>query len=363
MTREDIVEKYDISDYEEQPIIHPNFATVDGDGVTGIVLIVGSSGSGKSTILNSIVPSQQPLLEDVPIIDMFSSPENGEKLLLAMGLRSIPTWFRPLNKVSNGEKHRAECALSIDKGYMVIDEFTSVVDRNTAKSLSHSLRKYFDKSKLETLYIASCHRDIEEWLLPDFIYDTDLVSFRKKEYLRRPLIKVDITATNYEDWVLFKKHHYLDSTLSKAVHCYVAIINNQKVGFLAVIHGTGRDIHSYWRESRLVILPEFQGLGLGKALSNTIAHEYTRRGLRYFSKTAHPTLGGSRDDDPKWRGTSTNHTKRTSYLNKDGSLRENRGSFGKSDNDIIRDATRVCFSHEFMCGFVEPMEKDSMGDW
>jgi GNAT superfamily N-acetyltransferase len=44
-----------------------------------------------------------------------------------------------------------------------------------------------------------------------------------------------------------------------------------------------------------VILPEFQGMGIGTAFSDAIAEIYVSRGLRYFSKTAHPSFGEHRE--------------------------------------------------------------------
>ena len=137
---ETIKQKYDIKDYAEPLIKIPDLPQ------EGIVLIVGTSGSGKSTILRSLGLTDVVQVDgNVNVIENFSSPERGEALLLATGLRSIPAWFRPARTLSNGEYHRFEMALSLDQGIAVIDEFTSVVDRDTAKSLAYSMRKYYDQ--------------------------------------------------------------------------------------------------------------------------------------------------------------------------------------------------------------------------
>ena len=66
-------------------------------------------------------------------------------------------------------------AMCLDQGINKIDEFTSVVDRDTSKSLALSVRKYYDqRGTTDPLYIASCHRDIIDWLDPEWVYDTDL---------------------------------------------------------------------------------------------------------------------------------------------------------------------------------------------
>jgi ABC-type ATPase involved in cell division/GNAT superfamily N-acetyltransferase len=341
---DEIRARYDIKDYVETPVMIPDLPQ------EGIVLIVGTSGSGKSTILRSLGEHAPPKIEFYnTVIENFSSPERGEELLLACGLRSIPTWFRTPHTLSNGEHHRFEMAMALDQGVQCIDEFTSVVDRDTAKALAYSVRRYFDTNP-GVLYIASCHRDIIDWLDPDYIYDTDLqeLSARRSLHLRlgRPAITLDIRGTTPDDWRRFSKYHYLDTRMSRSVHCYLGLIGDKPVAFHATIHSTNRDIHSYWRGHRTVVLPEFQGLGIGTAFSDAIAQIYVDRGLRYFSKTAHPSFGEHRQNSPLWRATSTNLKSRLgSYLLKDGTARKMPGYGGTT---TARDAGRLCYSHEYI---------------
>jgi energy-coupling factor transporter ATP-binding protein EcfA2 len=341
---ETIRSKYDIKDYVEVPVTIPDLPQ------EGIVLIVGTSGSGKSTILRSLGHSQAVTVSPCStVIENFSTPERGEELLLACGLRSIPAWFRPPGTLSNGEYHRFEMAISIDQGIKCVDEFTSVVDRDTAKALAYSVRKYYDRNP-GVLYIASCHRDIIDWLDPEWVYDTDLQVLDNRRALhrlgRRPPITLTIRSTGSEMWRYFSKYHYLDTSMSRSVHCYVGLIGDKPVAFHAAIHATNRDIRSFWRGSRTVVLPEFQGLGIGTAFSDAIAQIYVDRGLRYFSKTAHPAFGEHREKSPLWRPTSTNRKSRVgSYLLKDGSTRKMPGYGGTT---TARDAYRICYSHEFI---------------
>jgi ABC-type ATPase involved in cell division/GNAT superfamily N-acetyltransferase len=343
---DEIRARYDIKDYVESPVVIPDLPT------DGIVLIVGTSGSGKSTILRSLGKAQQPQVEFYnTVIENFSSPERGEELLLACGLRSIPTWFRPPHTLSNGEHHRFEMAMCLDQNINTIDEFTSVVDRDTAKSLALSVRKYYDRrGTTDPLYIASCHRDIVEWLDPDYIYDTDLCVLENRRSLlrlgRQPELTLTIRSTTPDYWRYFSKYHYLDTKMSRSVHCYVLLLGDKPIGFHAAIHSTNRDIHSYWRGHRTVILPEFQGMGIGTAFSDAIAEIYVSRGYRYFSKTAHPSFGEHRQKSPLWRATSTNLKSRLgSYLLKDGTARKMPGYGGTT---TARDAGRLCYSHEYI---------------
>ena len=341
----EIKNKYDIKDYVEASVKIPELPT------EGIVLIVGTSGSGKSTILKSLDTHKSPIFDpDTDVILNFSDAQRGEELLLACGLRTIPAWFRPAKTLSNGEFHRFEMAMTIDQGIRCIDEFTSVVDRDTAKSLALSIRKFYNRrGTTEPLYIASCHRDIIDWLDPDWVYDTDLqVLDNRRSLLRleRPKITLHIRSTTPDYWRYFSKYHYLDTSMSRSVHCYIGTIGDKPVAFHAAIHSTNRDIHSYWRGHRTVVLPEFQGMGIGTAFSDAIAQIYVDRGLRYFSKTAHPSFGEHREKSPLWRATSTNRKSRLgSYLLKDGTARKMPGYGGTT---TARDAGRVCYSHEYI---------------
>ena len=320
---ETIRTRYDIKDYVESPVKIPDLPD------EGLVLIVGTSGSGKSTILGSL--NARSALTTSPcatVIENFSTAERGEELLLAAGLRSIPAWFRTPGTLSNGEYHRFEMAMALDQGIECIDEFTSVVDRDTAKSLALSVRQWFNKNP-GVLYIASCHRDIIDWLDPDWVYDTDLQKLDNRRLLhrlgRRPEIALTIRGTGPEMWPYFSKHHYLDTRMSRSVHCYVGLIGDKPVAFHAAIHSTNRDIHSYWRGHRTVVLPEFQGMGIGTAFSDAIAEK-----------------------SPLWRATSTNRkSRKSSYLLKDGTIRAMPG-YGGNAEIARRDADRVCYSHEYI---------------
>jgi ABC-type lipoprotein export system ATPase subunit/GNAT superfamily N-acetyltransferase len=343
---DEIKARYDIKDHVEAPVTIPDLPH------EGIVLIVGTSGSGKTTILRT-VDDPKPIQIDhaKSVIENFSSAQRGEELLLACGLRTIPAWFRSPATLSNGEFHRFEIAVGLDQGHNIIDEFTSVVDRDTAKSLALSVRKYFDRNP-GVLYIASCHRDIIDWLDPDWVYDTDLQKLdNRRSLLRlgtRPRLALTIRSTGPHYWRYFSRYHYLDTRMSRSVHCYVLLLGDKPIGFHAAIHSTNRDIHSYWRGHRTVILPEFQGMGIGTAFSDAIAQIYVDRGLRYFSKTAHPSFGEHRERSPLWRATSTNRkSRKASYLLKDGTIRSMPG-YGGNAQIALRDADRVCYSHEYI---------------
>jgi ABC-type ATPase with predicted acetyltransferase domain len=138
-----------------------------------IGVIVGSSGSGKSTLLKEFGIEESPIWEtNKSIISHFETPEDGINKLSSVGLNSVPSWYKPYHVLSNGEKFRADLARNI-KPNAVIDEYTSVVDRNVAKAASVSLSRYIKNNDIHNVVLSTCHRDILNWLEPDWVIDTD----------------------------------------------------------------------------------------------------------------------------------------------------------------------------------------------
>ena len=144
-----------------------------------ILLICGKSGSGKSTILREIYGDVKPIEYDYDkcVISQFPrlSEEETCDLLSSMGLSSVPTWLRKPQELSNGERARLDIAKAIydaNGGVVVLDEYTSVVNRTAAKSMSHALQRYVRQKGLKVI-IASCHFDIIEWLQCDYMFNLE----------------------------------------------------------------------------------------------------------------------------------------------------------------------------------------------
>ena len=340
-------------DYEfdgESTFVIPNFDITQLPETYNIGLIIGSSGSGKSTILehyfNYTGTDDIKWDLNISVASNFGSAEEAIDRLGAVGLNSIPSWCKPFNVLSNGERFRAEMARML-KDNAVIDEFTSVVDRNVAKSCSVSISKYIRKHDLKNVVFASCHRDIVEWLEPDWVYDTDTQELSVGRSLwKRPKIKIDIYETTYKTWELFKKHHYLRSDINSACKCFIAFMDEVPVGFVGSLILPGRipplyegDTRQKYRESRLVVLPDFQGMGIGTYLSEAIGEYFLNKGFRYFSKVAHVRMGEHRQRSNLWRPTSTNLKSRE---------KSQKCSKKEAWHHLMLDTKRLCYSHEYI---------------
>jgi GNAT superfamily N-acetyltransferase len=75
------------------------------------------------------------------------------------------------------------------------------------------------------------------------------------------------------------------------------------VAFVAVILQPHNIVYNFRREHRVVVLPDFQGVGIGNAVSEFIAAQYTTAGYRYISVTSHPAMIRHRLASPLWACT------------------------------------------------------------
>jgi GNAT superfamily N-acetyltransferase len=221
----------------------------------------------------------------------------------------------------------------------VIDEFTSVVDRNVAKSCANSIRRYVDQKNIKGLVFASCHYDIIEWLRPDWVFDTSSGRLTARGYERRPEIVLEMLPCSTEAWTMFRNHHYLDGNINKGARCWIAVWDGTPVGFSAALSFPNGNLKNAWRGHRTVVLPDYQGLGLGVRISDATAEIFVGQGCRYFSKTAHPRMGEYRNRSLLWKPTSKNERTREDY---------GKGRSTYEEGYMMKHAHRFCYSHEYI---------------
>ena len=264
-----------------------------------IGLIVGKSGTGKTTIAKQLFENSyitnykytnKSILDDMP---KDASISEITKTFNSVGFSSPPSWLKPYEVLSNGEKMRVDLAKAIlsDKNLIVFDEFTSVVDRNVAQIGSFAMQKAIRKSNKQFIAVT-CHYDVEDWLLPDWIFNTDTMTFQlnEKQKKNRPDIRFKIyEAKNKSLWKMFAKYHYLDQKHNNAAHCYIATINDKIAGWISIFHQPHPRATNLKKVHRLVILPDYQGAGFGIKFLNQIGRFYKPK-YRYTITTSAPSL-------------------------------------------------------------------------
>lgn len=316
-----------------------------------IGLIVGPSGSGKSTMLKDFGVEVDPQWDpDLCVASHFENVKQAQERLGAVGFNSIPSWLRPYHVLSNGEQFRARLARQLDNN-VVVDEFTSVIDRDVAKSCSNAIHRYIHANGLKNIVFSSCHYDIIEWLRPDWVFDTQTGKLTTRRF-ERPAIVLEILPCSTKAWSLFSDHHYLDGDINKSSRSWIVTWNNRPVGFLSSLAMPSGSLKNAWRGHRTVVLPEFQGLGIGARMTEALGEMHIREGKRFFTKTAHPRLGEYRNASDLWRSTSKNGILRNDYkhISTDGLPNPRGAGYSRkfTKEYLAKHADRVCYSHEYI---------------
>lgn len=289
--------------------------------------IVGPSGSGKSTLARAAygerVYAGGRWPRDRAVIDGFPRELDDIRrvcgTLNAVGFSSPPAWLRPFHVLSEGEKFRCELARALLSGegrvasgerLVVFDEFTSTVDRTVAKVASSALAKHLrrgDHSALRTPHSAlrfiavTCHYDVLPWLAPDWWLDLSTGETHWRS-LRRPRLRLEVAAVDpARAWPLFRRHHYLSASHAAPARAWCAFLGGRPVAYTAWIYRGSPHHGPAWREHRTVVLPDFQGVGLGNRLSELAAGLVRGRGCRAYSTTSHPAMIRHRAASRRWK--------------------------------------------------------------
>lgn len=278
-----------------------------------IGLITGPSGCGKSTIAAKLFPTAGSVwTSDTPpwpshqsVIDGFPeglSIKEVTELLGAVGFSSPPAWLRPYHVLSTGQKFRCDLArLLAVPGSMprVFDEYTSVVDRTVARIGSAAVAKAVRSRKLKFVAVT-CHEDVEEWLQPDWVYRPAENNLTRRSLRQRPAINLEVSRCSCSIWPLFAPHHYLSGQIQTGAWHFLACWENRPVAFSSWLPFVGSGPLAR-REHRTVVLPDYQGVGIGMALSGLIASMW--RGLGYLARstTTHPAFKRAREKSKDWK--------------------------------------------------------------
>jgi ABC-type nitrate/sulfonate/bicarbonate transport system ATPase subunit len=259
-----------------------------------IGLITGPSGAGKSTIARSMFgDSYHPALtwDAKSVIDDFD-PSNGVEAITqacaSVGFNTIPAWLRPHRVLSNGEQFRVDLARRLLElpSPIVVDEFTSVVDRQVAKIGSHAVAKLVRRSNKQFVAV-SCHDDIIDWLQPDWVLCPAERTFRWRSVQPRPTIDVELRAAPRRLWQLFAPFHYMTAELPGGQY-YALFVEGRPVAFASVSKMPHPKTKNLWRFPRVVTLPDWQGLGLIWQIINRLAAAWRGVGQRIRMTPAHP---------------------------------------------------------------------------
>jgi len=244
----------------------------------------------------------------------------------------MPTWLKPYQVLSTGERFRADLARTlIDAGknltprrtgaedthhsflcpsaplrehsLLVVDEFTSSLERTIAKTTSAALVRFIRSARDKRLVAVTCHDDILDWLQPDWVVrlvNNDAPQLTRGR-LPRPKIRLPVRKVPQATWSQFVRHHYLAGGLARSATCYAAFLDDRPIAFCAAVAALG------WKKTkritRLVTLPEFQGLGIAGQLLQFVATYESTKGNRVTITASHPAILAHCSKSPHWQLT------------------------------------------------------------
>jgi len=273
-----------------------------------IVLFVGSSGGGKSSLLReamrqlvgggySAADLDDNLLstaeDNRSLVDILSeNPQQSAALLGQSGLGEAFLMLRSPRELSDGQRYRFAIASCLASGAQIVvaDEWCAKLDRITAKVLSLSARKT-SAARGTIFLVATTHEDIIGDLQPDWIVRPlgggKVEVVRKDGPFRKTISFLDqlwISQGTRTDWPYFAGWHYRGHKIGFVHKIFLLWHEAEPIGIAvyttAALGSSTRNRafpelakasprararwlnKNVWTQSRLVLDPRYRGAGL-----------------------------------------------------------------------------------------------------
>jgi GNAT superfamily N-acetyltransferase len=167
------------------------------------------------------------------------------------------------------------------------------------------VQKYIRRTAGRQFVAVTCHADLVDWLQPDWVVDMATRSFTRRLLQRRPSIDCVIGRVPRAAWQMFAPYHYLTAHLHPGARCYGLWVKGTLAAFAGVFWipvSSGKDKgDAIYQVSRLVTLPDWQGLGLAMVLVQVLGAEHKSVGRRFRTYPAHPALVHNFAKSPDWQ--------------------------------------------------------------
>lgn len=265
-----------------------------------VVLFVGPSGSGKSSLLRAVaerlgaVDALAPPLPEVPLIDAFGGTiEERLATLAACGLSEARLLLRTPAELSEGQRYRFRLAHALAQGapWVACDEFTATLDRTLAKVVAFNVRQRASRAGVGLL-AATTHEDVLEDFSPDVLVRCTAdgrIECERRVRKRRPVSfahELDLTDGTAADWPHFARWHYRGHRLAFVRRVFVLWHGEEPVGicvFTAPAASLAQRSRAFgladprspvalgalnerlWLLQRVVLHPTYRGAGIASA--------------------------------------------------------------------------------------------------
>lgn len=265
-------------------------AEIDIPNDWDILYITGESGSGKTTILHEI--QKQLNVEDIEITEEMKNKPlfliGGEdeqsqvktlKMFTDVGLSDAVLWLNTYEQLSDSQKARFEIAIKMSlSDTVVVDEFLSTLDRETAKPVSYSIQKAVRKAG-KKLIVTTAHEDLNDYLQPTYTICGKSfpsrweISKNDNDFDNKILKNTVVKYGTKEDYRFARlgELHYKGKYTGGAKDYVFAYYNGNMIGVLVAIynmHTGGRRI------ARVVVHPSYRGCGVGKTMVQKYIKDY-----------------------------------------------------------------------------------------
>ena len=109
----------------------------------------------------------------------------------------------------------------------------------------------------------------------------------------------------------------MSTNLNPSAKCFVGYIEDNPVCFFAVLHFPHPKVKNFKKGHRLVVLPDYQGLGIGHIFSSAIAQDFIDKGYRFIITSSTKSLYNQRAKDERWKVTRKGRTSNTTGILRD----------------------------------------------
>ena len=137
----------------------------------------------------------------------------------------------------------------------------------------------------------------------------------EKNTFDKPQIQLTVQRVEASEWknLQFDKHHYLTADINKSCKCLLFSWNDTPVAFVGILNTPRKGYPHDCAISRIVILPDYQGLGLSSIILNFCGGIIKSLGedYRLLIKTIHAKMGKHLTKCNEWLPTAFNGKQRT----------------------------------------------------
>jgi len=292
-----------------------------------VVYITGDSGSGKSWLLENVYSKFDSSISmnaiqvdpnEILIEGVGKSIDSALKILNMAGLGDAFLYVRRYSQLSDGQRFRYRLAKMIDSGkdMWLVDEFTSLLDRNTAKIVAFNMQK-MAREMHKTLIVASAHEDLYDALqadqciqkgygaevddtqcFSDFMHRYEYIATEKNEFLKDNVV----TKGDIHDYEVLAPFHYRQKSPSAIKEIYkmtyrgewmdkddlvaVLVVSYPPLSLKGRNKFTNNEYAKMTKEnckrinedfgiiSRVIVHPRYRGVGLASYFVKTYLEKY-----------------------------------------------------------------------------------------